>query len=163
MIISAGLGGAALALSEMAATSGIPSLLIATQPFGFEDALRQARARQVLDALTQARRHLLKIDLNALLTAKNQENTLADGPSVAREAFPQALHHPLLRQTLRESEHLSGISVTIRSAQGNLRLAVMQALRAHCGEDVPMLFDTNAHPRFGERLQVSLWSMRRVV
>jgi cell division protein FtsZ len=226
VIIAAGLGGAtgsgaALALSEMAATSGIPSLLIATQPFGFEDALRQARARQVLDALTQARRHLLKIDLNALSTARNQESTLADGLAVAREAFTQALshsasrwqqdrliatdfadflqllgsgnearigsvgwgeaqgpnraeqaswlalHHPLLRQTLRESEHLSGISVTIRSAQGNLRLAevqaVMQALRAHCGEDVLMLFETDAHPRIGERLQVSLWAMRNQV
>ena len=58
-------------------------------------------------------------------------------------------------------------ALTIRSAQGNLRLAevqaVMQALRAHCGEDVPMLFDTDAHPRIGERLQVSLWAMRNQV
>lgn len=54
-------------------------------------------------------------------------------------------------------------ALTIRSAHGNLRLAEVQALRAHCGEDVPMLFETDAHPRIGERLQVSLWAMRNQV
>lgn len=224
LIIAAGLGGAtgsgaALAVSEMAVASGIPSLLVATQPFGFEDALRQQRARQALDELTQARRHLLKIDLNALSTARNQENTLADVLVVAREAFTQALshnasrwqqdgliatdfadllellgpanegrigsvgwgeaqglnraeqatwlalHHPLLRQTLRDPKHLNGLSVTIRSARGSLRLAevraVMQALKAQCGDDdVPMLFDTASCAGLGERFQVSLWVMR---
>lgn len=98
LIIAAGLGGVAgtgiaLGVQDLAADLGIPTLQVATQPFAFEVAARHQRARQALDELHQSRRHVLKIDLNLLLTARNQEMRLEEVLAVAREAFAQALVH----------------------------------------------------------------------
>jgi cell division protein FtsZ len=98
LIIAAGLGGiagtgVALGVQDIAAELGIPTLQIATQPFAFEDAARQQTAEQALAELQATGRHLLKIDLKTLSTAKGPETRLEDALAMAREAFAQALAH----------------------------------------------------------------------
>ena len=89
----------------------------------------------------------------------------ARGARRAEQAAWLALNHPLLRQTLREPEQLSGLSITLKSANNTVRLAEVHTVRrmivARCGEGVDMLFDTAVGVEEG--LQISLWAMRRWV
>ena len=222
LIIAAGLGGAAgtgmaLGVQDIAADLGIPTLLVLTSPFAFEDSARHQIAEQALAELRRAGRHLLKIDLKILSTAKGPETQLTDALIIARKAFEQALahtagrwqqqscvgvdfdefvrmlgpdnesriscvgwgeargsnrvqqatwlalNHPLLRQTLRNTEQLTGISVTLQCDYKTMRLAnittVMDTIKARVSENTDFFYDTAVG--VGDAMQISLMAIGR--